>query len=392
MPRTNNNWWREFDLDEYVGVSSMKPTLGNDPILAYKPIDEIEPEDRWLYEVNWFYHDDLLPDSTILDQFLSDARMMRGLADGRGYIVLNLSLEAWCQPYRIEHIQGFFSNKGIPLDRVIYMTGALNAGEIFRRHAYKMKPLSVMEFEVHASAKVRDGQIWTDQRTSIGKRFLCFNRIHRPHRLCLLSRLHRNALLDDFYYSFARTINGTDCMDYARKYMGHQVRDHQRLMSDLAKLDHLLPMVLDTNDWGPNLAHSHLPDNVLPFYASSGISVVTETTGYDEEIFFSEKTFHPIRYCQPFIMVSAPGSLSYLKDLGYRTFDAWWDESYNSIEDHEDRLDAVVVQITAISKWSDDRFYRFMLESRDVCLHNLRVLKEASAMRKYTKIWDDLFP
>jgi hypothetical protein len=148
-------------------------------------------------------------------------------------------------------------------------------------------------------------------------------------------------------------------------------------------------MILDTDDWGPNLAHAHGPGPVDRFYQQTGISVITETTGYDEEIFFSEKTFHPIRNCQPFMMVSTPGTLMHLRQLGYGTFSEWWDEGYDLIQDHQGRMEAVVDQIQIIAGWSDQRFREFLHDSRQICLNNLKVLIAAS----HNQIsWSDLFP
>ncbi len=388
-PRDGGPWWQEFDRDEFAAVSSMKLTLGNDPILQYRQVEQIRPGNRWLYEMNWFYQDDLLPSSPILDSFISNPVMVNGLHSGDGYLVLNLSAEAWCQPARIMHMQEFINSKGLPLDRVIYMTGALNAKEIFRKQGYGMRPLPVTEFETHASKKANDGQIWTDARVSVDRRFLCFNRVHRPHRIDLLAGLHDRDLLDHFHYSFADRSNGMGVIEYASRYMGHQTTDHQKLVDVLRSIK--LPMVLDTDDWGPNLAHSHLINNVLQFYQTSGISVVTETTGYDEEIFLSEKTFHPIRYCQPFIMVSASGTLEHLRRLGYKTFSDWWDEGYDRITDHQNRVEAVIDQIQLISKWPNHRFREFLHDSRETCIHNLNVLMEASVTRSYRDQLTDLF-
>ena len=50
-------------------------------------------------------------------------------------------------------------------------------------------------------------------------------------------------------------------------------------------------------------------------------------------IFISEKTWKPIMVGHPFIMVGNKNNLKFLKDLGYKTFDKWIDESYDDIED-----------------------------------------------------------
>ena len=47
----------------------------------------------------------------------------------------------------------------------------------------------------------------------------------------------------------------------------------------------------------------------------------------------TEKTFKPIVMQQPFIIQSCKGSLEYLRRYGFRTFDEFWDESYDEAED-----------------------------------------------------------
>ena len=59
------------------------------------------------------------------------------------------------------------------------------------------------------------------------------------------------------------------------------------------------------------------------------LNIVTETLFNADSIFLSEKTYKPIYMCQPFIIFGNPNSLKKLKELGYKTFDKWWDESYD---------------------------------------------------------------
>jgi hypothetical protein len=48
---------------------------------------------------------------------------------------------------------------------------------------------------------------------------------------------------------------------------------------------------------------------------------------------------------QPFMLVAAPGNLAYLKSYGFKTFDGIIDESYDSIQDPDQRIEAVVKQL-----------------------------------------------
>jgi hypothetical protein len=53
-------------------------------------------------------------------------------------------------------------------------------------------------------------------------------------------------------------------------------------------------------------------------------------------------------YLKPFILLAPPHCLKYLKESGYQTFDQFWDESYDSIEDHGERLKKVLELIKSL--------------------------------------------
>jgi len=60
------------------------------------------------------------------------------------------------------------------------------------------------------------------------------------------------------------------------------------------------------------------------------------------QINVSEKTAKCLITGMPFVMVSSPGFLAYLRTLGFQTYDSLWDESYDSIEDYSQRMDRIV--------------------------------------------------
>ena len=52
----------------------------------------------------------------------------------------------------------------------------------------------------------------------------------------------------------------------------------------------------------------------------------------------------------PFIIVGQPNTLKILRELGYRTFDHMWDESYDNILDSTDRIQKINNLILNLSK------------------------------------------
>jgi hypothetical protein len=73
--------------------------------------------------------------------------------------------------------------------------------------------------------------------------------------------------------------------------------------------------------------------------------VVTETVFYYDKLHLTEKIFKPIVMKQPFMLVAAPGNLAYLKSYGFKTFEGIIDESYDLIQDNDQRIEAVVDQL-----------------------------------------------
>lgn len=79
------------------------------------------------------------------------------------------------------------------------------------------------------------------------------------------------------------------------------------------------------------------------WYDETGFSLVLESiTDWNSAVpFVTEKTFKPIRHQHPFMIVGAPGLLSFLRSQGFETFDSMWDETY----DHTADLDVKIAVI-----------------------------------------------
>jgi hypothetical protein len=73
------------------------------------------------------------------------------------------------------------------------------------------------------------------------------------------------------------------------------------------------------------------------FYLDSYIGIVTDTF-FDNGVFISEKIYNAINYQQLFFYVGYQGTLQYLRDQGYCTFDDIIDTSYDNIVEPGARL------------------------------------------------------
>lgn len=77
------------------------------------------------------------------------------------------------------------------------------------------------------------------------------------------------------------------------------------------------------------------------WYDDSFLAIVNETRYGMICGEISEKALTPILYMRPFVIAGGPYVLRYLRELGFETFSEFWDESYDEIEDHKERFEAI---------------------------------------------------
>jgi len=379
------------DVDDQFDLTLVESMPNTD--IAYAKIEAVPQGSKWLYAINNLYSNDVYTQNglDVLDHFCSDERLMSDLLSGHGRILFDDRREGYLYDNYIGgQISQFFSNRNIPLDKVVFATGTANAEQIFNYRNYEIKPFYVRQFELEAS-KLCDTVPYQSNRLPV-KRFLCFNRryAYRLHRLQFLSLIYQHNLLPLFYYSMLDGVDHVSVVDAAKSLIGNEPQ-HFKTYETMLKLHDKMPMSIDTDDLQTNLATTHYLPTVQDFYNQSAISVVVETLFYDSEIFLSEKIWHPIRMSQPFILVGGAGSLQHLRDLGYKTFDHWWDESYDNIADPYDRMMSIVSIIKQISNWSEFQLSLFLIESAEICKHNFNHLMSAKHRISYDSQITQLF-
>jgi thymidylate synthase len=69
-------------------------------------------------------------------------------------------------------------------------------------------------------------------------------------------------------------------------------------------------------------------------------------------------------------MISSPYTLKYLKKLGYKTFNKWWDESYDDELDLDTRLNMIIKILEDLNKKSEKELVEMLEEMRPIIEHN----------------------
>lgn len=142
-------------------------------------------------------------------------------------------------------------------------------------------------------------------------------------------------------------LNSTSQVNFAETDGGHYT-NHQYANSKFECKHSTLEKYFATNTADSNSSARYSVED----YNCSAIDVVLETLFDDNRIQLTEKVLRPIACGKPFILVSTPGSLDYLRSYGFKTFDPLIDESYDTIQDPTLRLQAVIASMKKISSLS----------------------------------------
>jgi hypothetical protein len=113
---------------------------------------------------------------------------------------------------------------------------------------------------------------------------------------------------------------------------------------------------------------------VLPFkvYKKTSFSLVCETEFHNDFSFFTEKIVKPMLGYRMFIVISGQHYLKNLRSLGFKTFDTVIDETYDTVQDNEQRWTQALEQAVWLCKQD---FQSIMKKITPIVLHNRDVLK-----------------
>ena len=214
------------------------------------------------------------------------------------------------------------------------------------------------------------------------KKFINFNRRWRLHRPLMLILLNDKKLLNDGYISFGKSDFVNDTWESRWNELLRYYTNNKLILDILdnnKEVKNFPLMYLDTDDLVTNRAEQ--TDSTNSYYLNSYFSLVNETTfhtkaGYDSVPFFSEKIFKCIAMKHPFIIVTVPNSLKYLKELGYKTFDNIIDESYDQEIDDALRAIKITNEVERLCNLNEQKLENFLIESRKICDYNYNVMKK----------------
>jgi|LakMenEpi03Aug12_release.lakeMendotaPanAssembly.Ray.scaffolds.fasta_scaffold222449_2 hypothetical protein len=199
------------------------------------------------------------------------------------------------------------------------------------------------------------------------KKFICFNRaLDKEHRISLLNE-YLTGNYSDSYFTFLLKTEG-----YARIY-GTEHDNDKKEQIDIDFFNSKLPIELDTHKILDKCNFRVNDTFKKELFLDSCINLVTESSFEQNELFVSEKILKPILNYQPFIVFAGYGYLKHLKTYGFKTFSDFWDESYDDIENSQERFFTLLQLVRKLNEKSIIELNELYKNLKDICIYNREI-------------------
>ena len=217
----------------------------------------------------------------------------------------------------------------------------------------------------------------------IKKKYITFNRLTggaRVYRSMLIAELANAGLLDQGHVSYSH-----ECPHYGhyRDNLPESVTRYginEKYVTGCIETLDRVPFPLRIDSKQEQIPNGSMSLGAISENMESFLHIVTETCYWERKHHLTEKIFKPIAAKQPFVLLGPANNLAYLKSYGFRTFDRWWDESYDQIKDPIHRLQAVIEIVKNICSRSDQELTGLLHEMKDVLEHNHRRLESGDLL------------
>jgi hypothetical protein len=229
------------------------------------------------------------------------------------------------------------------------------------------------------------------------KKFICLNWRYTPHRQALAGYVSVLPSLVSWYYRgelgvvgrqgwidifkiqmsdpnvFDKLINGIEYLNiHSPMNVDLEIKEPVIILHPYFKNCMPNGTLVQHNGEDPNSANIKLEEA----YRDVFCDIVTESRFAQPTANYSEKTYHPMWYKKPFVLGAPPHTLKLLKEHGFKTFSDFWDESYDLITIHEERLLKIFEIIDFINSKSIEELQEMYVQMEPILEHNFNLIKE----------------
>lgn len=332
--------------------------------------------------------------SLINSWFNTDANRKKAFNDINCQLIIDYSEEGFTTEVFAD-LNQWISDYNL-VDRVLYVSSTCNVDSLYAKWCKSKRQPQLMKCAWYGffANWINFNQRYRD-KPELGipmakwepgtKRYMSLNRRPYPHRIFFITLLEHFKLLEHGAVSMPKHFVEPDInwesKDFDLPYQWEQLKDRcngyiDRLDSSFNSVYSKLPLIADTDRFDINYAL----DLNNSLYDEYPVNLVTETLFFTDNIFPTEKIFKPMMHGQIFLLAGAPGFLRHLRKLGFKTFGAIIDESYDDIEDPVERGFELVRTLKTIIDLSEADFATLLDNCQDIIQHNRQLLTNKEFM------------
>jgi len=337
------------------------------------------------------------------------SRLLDLIANKNGYLLINYTQEGHVESKAYRNLHNELNIYNIPANKVFFVASNLNGKKQYKDFCDRMPTLTKKKMHIiemnhmlessneiyhqilnddynkkidelypHKQSFVNKKDLDDMRDTIREKYFLCYNRVIREYRLALVAMIYEMGLQDKGIISCgAKGVDSIFGGVFPNK-IGDFLKDEKQneLVSNaLKKIKPLYPIDADGDidaeflpEWGSGAVGQW--SNFAPQYKRVYFNVITESCYYEDCIYMSEKVFKPISQLVPFIYLTNPFAMKKLREIGYKTFQPWIDESYDEEVDNDKRFFMILDEIKRLCSMSKEEIHKWYYEMEDILLYN----------------------
>jgi len=377
-----------FTLDSWIGPSSYNDhefEITETPTSNYFYVISTLPFDFWDKRIEY----DFIPKEVLKDISNGKCKIVFYMDDdGHWFSTLPYFYNS---KHSIKKMNGFIKKYNFKKEDIIFLSHNIaleDNSEKYNFTALSCSPFSKrkaapdrnkMPFYVNYShCEYVENEDYSYDVEKLDKVFLAYNNRVKSYRIYLIYQLLKNNLLDKQLWSFCG-LGGTIYFEETEERLNEYFSDNNIEKFDkklFTKVENLLGKEILSDDIRVDEFPGEYYGQYLQIkdFEKTFFSLVTESEVADDSIYFSEKMIKPLIAKHPFILISSKGTIKKLKELGFKTFDKWWDESYDECDYFIQRIDKIVKIVQEISNKPKEQLVKMREEMKDICNHNQKLL------------------
>ena len=229
--------------------------------------------------------------------------------------------------------------------------------------------------------------------------FLSLNRNPKLHRQVLGSLLLKNNLLDKGMMSMGYDVDGIHKFDnyvptdFNRKtpiYSEEKIKELD-LHRHISEFKNMCPLLIDDDVEDLRDDHTLGWINIHPkTYNKAYFSIIAGNSFDTPWLHPDEKFWKPLGQFHPFIWLGPTGGIQHLKDMGFKSFSPYIDESYDTEEDCEKRMLMIVNEITRLCNMNKEEIHEWYYSMQDILIHNWKRIVENN-VNPFYELYNKLF-